>query len=437
MSNVENPQEEIPNEWLKKVGGMDQAFFTKLLSCTVQEYAALGLNETFFVTDGDKAIFNFVDKHIRQYLVIPSKETICNEKLAAVGHFDSDISEPLAFYFDKLLLRQTHKVYNSMLKECADLNKEKKYDELSRRIRSALIDASKLDRNNHKHVTSADFKSVYAKKAVKKFIQSGVLTGYSHIDQGNIALNPGDVGVVGGRPNTGKTYIAIYNACNASVKQQKKVLFYSMEMSTEQLTLRYAAIRNSYPIHEINRSEVATVQLKKMIAVMESDPKPVIFIGNEKLHTLQSISDTATVHSPDYLILDAAYLIQTESKRHLSSYEKIVETIKGVKRLGTELQIPILCTYQLNRESKKIKKENDGVIDLSAIAGADDIGQLASIAVFLDEDDGSGERLLHLAKHRDGQKCAFRINWDFEKMDFSEIFTTGEETVDESYKDKV
>jgi replicative DNA helicase len=341
----------------------------------------------------------------------------------------------MAFYFDKLLQRQKRKVFNSMLKECSDQLKDKKYDDLTTRVRSALVDASKLDRNNHKHVTSADFKSIYATKAVKKFVQSGVLTGYSHIDQGNIALNPGDVGVVGGRPNTGKTYIAIYKAFNASVKQQKKVLFYSMEMSTEQLTLRYAAIRNSYPIHEINRSEVATVQLKKMIAVMESDPKPVIFIGNEKLHTLQSISDTVSVHSPDYLILDAAYLIQTESKRHLSSYEKIVETIKGVKRLATELQIPILCTYQLNRESKKIKKENDGVIDLSAIAGADDIGQLASIAVFLDEDDGSGERLLHLAKHRDGQKCAFRINWDFEKMDFSEIFTTAEDAADDSYKE--
>jgi replicative DNA helicase len=435
MKKEESLQDEKPNEWLKKPGGIEQAFFTKLLTCTVQEYAELGLNEAFFVTTEHKSLFCFIDNHIKKYLILPNRETIYEAKLAEFGEFDLQIHEPLGFYFDKLLQRQTHKVYNSMLKECADLIKEKKHDELSKRIRIALVDASKLDRNNHKQITSADFKSVYAKKSIKKFKQLGICTGYSHVDQGNSALNPGDVGVVGGRPNTGKTYVATYIACNSSIRQNKKVVFYSMEMSTEQLTLRYAAIRNKYPITEINRSEVATIQLKKMIEVMKSDPQPVIFIGNEKLHTLQSISDIVTIHQPDFLILDAAYLIQIESKRHLSGYEKIVETIKGVKRLATELQIPVLCTYQLNRESKKIKKENEGVLDLSAIAGADDIGQLASIAIFLDEDDDSGERLLHLAKHRDGQKCSFRINWDFENMNFSEINSIEGEAVNESFKE--
>jgi replicative DNA helicase len=93
--------------------------------------------------------------------------------------------------------------------------------------------------------------------------------------------------------------------------------------------------------------------------------------------------------------------------------------------LATELDIPVVVSYQLNRDAaKKIKKQKSDEVDLEDIGYSDAIGQLSSIVLALLEEE-SVETLLArkvtVLKGRYGETGSFRVNWDFQKMDFKQI----------------
>jgi replicative DNA helicase len=86
------------------------------------------------------------------------------------------------------------------------------------------------------------------------------------------------------------------------------------------------------------------------------------------------------------------------------------------------LKIPVLATYQFNRESAKKKKGEQ--ITQDDVYGSDAIAQLSTIMLGLLENttiEQEKSRTVMILKGRGGETGAFKVNWDFQKMNFDEI----------------
>ena len=66
----------------------------------------------------------------------------------------------------------------------------------------------------------------------------GISTGYRDLDDVIAGLNKSDLVLIGARPAMGKTSFALNLARNVAVKAKKKILFFSLEMTKEQLAQR-------------------------------------------------------------------------------------------------------------------------------------------------------------------------------------------------------
>ena len=92
--------------------------------------------------------------------------------------------------------------------------------------------------------------------------------------------------------------------------------------------------------------------------------------------------------------------------------------------LASALNIPVAISYQFNRQTPKKKDESTG---LEHIAGADAIGQIASIVLGSFDDDNvetMKRKKIRIMKGRSGEQGEYFINWifdDYPFMDFSEI----------------
>jgi replicative DNA helicase len=127
---------------------------------------------------------------------------------------------------------------------------------------------------------------------------------------------------------------------------------------------------------------------------------------------------------PNIIFIDAAYLLQNHNQ-HLGRWERVTENIEFIKsQIAEALDIPVVISYQVNREGGKKK----GQPTLEDIAYTDAIGQISSCVMGLFEDDdieSMMSRKVTILKGRNGESGEFRINWNFDDgpnfMDFTEV----------------
>ncbi|MEE8536803.1 MAG: DnaB-like helicase C-terminal domain-containing protein, partial [Acidobacteriota bacterium] len=130
------------------------------------------------------------------------------------------------------------------------------------------------------------------------------------------------------------------------------------------------------------------------------------------------------------LFVDGAYLLQHSNDR-LARHERIAKNCDLLKgQVATDLNIPVTCTWQFNREGARSKqKRGSAGPGLEDIAGSDTIGTHSSLVCALLEEDEDPSTLVrrevHIKKGRQGEAGKFEILWDWENMDFSE-FKEGE-----------
>ena len=82
------------------------------------------------------------------------------------------------------------------------------------------------------------YEKLYQLSSDEKHLYAGLATGFNELDRVITGLNKSDLILIGARPAMGKTSFALNLARNVAVKGNKKVVFFSLEMSKEQLAQR-------------------------------------------------------------------------------------------------------------------------------------------------------------------------------------------------------
>ncbi len=233
----------------------------------------------------------------------------------------------------------------------------------------------------------------YVEKAYKKDSDVvGLKTGLKDFDKKIGGLHNSDLIIIAGRPSMGKTAFATNIAFNiANYIESKnsvsknKVLFFSLEMSSEQLATRILSENSNISSEKIRTGEISKNDFDNLVKSSETLSDLSLFIDDTPALTVSSIRTRSRrlkrKEGLDLIIIDYLQLINGESKNYNDNRVKEVSDItRGLKAIAKELHLPVIALSQLSR---KVEDREDKRPQLSDLRESGAIEQDADLVVFL------------------------------------------------------
>ena len=254
-----------------------------------------------------------------------------------------------------------------------------------------------LIQNNEFDSGPRDFEEImqttidYAEKAFKKSEDViGLKTGLRDFDKKIGGLHKSDLIIIAGRPSMGKTAFATNIASNISKefeknKNKKNVLFFSLEMSSEQLATRLLGELSEISSENIRTGNLSKNDFSKILSSSDELKKLNLFIDDTPALNIASIRTRARrlkrKFGLDLIILDYLQLVNGESKKmNDNRVQEISEITRGLKAIAKELDLPVIALSQLSRKVEDREEKRPQLADLRE-SGA--IEQDADLVVFL------------------------------------------------------
>lgn len=213
----------------------------------------------------------------------------------------------------------------------------------------------------------------------------GLETGLYDLDNFLQGLKNSDFMILAARPSMGKTAFALNIASHLSIKKDTPVVFFSLEMSSNQLIHRIFSSRGLIPLFNLKSGNLDDAHTQKLIKVSNKLSQSKLIINDEisNLMSLRSISRKLKRENDIKLII-IDYLQLLEGTRRENRNLEISEISRSLKILAKELDIPIIALSQLSRsvESRQIKKPM-----LSDLRESGSLEQDADIVMFLYRED--------------------------------------------------
>jgi replicative DNA helicase len=221
---------------------------------------------------------------------------------------------------------------------------------------------------------------------------AGLSTGLVDLDRMLGGLAPSDLIILAGRPSMGKTALAtnigIYNArkwFETGGNAGAKVMFYSLEMSDQQLGTRVLGEHASIPSEKIRRGSLDENDFRRLVqaaAEIRDIPFYIDQTGGLPLARLAARARRAKrKYDFNLLIVDYLQLMSgSQSRREGNRVQEVTEITTGLKALAKELNVPILALSQLSRA---VEQRADKRPQLSDLRESGSIEQDADVVMFV------------------------------------------------------
>ncbi|MYD60238.1 MAG: replicative DNA helicase [Gemmatimonadetes bacterium] len=233
-----------------------------------------------------------------------------------------------------------------------------------------------------KGVTSISSAIEEAIEIAQRGARAGVKTGYTDLDQITSGFQPSDLIILASRPSMGKTALTLCMARNAAVNRVP-VLYFSLEMSTEQLAQRLLcgeARVNSHIFRTGNLSEEDWHRLANWIGKLMEAP---LYIDDTPAISVRELRAKARRAKSEYnigLIIVDYLQLMTTSENFGSREQEIAYISRSLKALAKELDIPIVACAQLSRA---VESRTDKRPQLADLRESGSLEQDADVVMFL------------------------------------------------------
>ena len=217
----------------------------------------------------------------------------------------------------------------------------------------------------------------------------GVPTGLTDLDERLGGLHKSDLVIIAGRPSMGKTAlatnIAYYAAKNIHDRNEKSsVAFFSLEMSSEQLSTRILSEQARIPSNDIRRGKATEEQLNRYIETSRNIYDLPLYIDETPAISISALCNRARrlkrLFGLSLVVVDYIQLMRTSSKRNDGRVQEISEITQGLKALAKELGVPVLALSQLSRA---VEQRDDKLPQLSDLRESGSIEQDADVVMFV------------------------------------------------------
>ena len=217
----------------------------------------------------------------------------------------------------------------------------------------------------------------------------GVPTGLRDLDDRLGGLHQSDLIIIAGRPSMGKTSLATNIAFNAAQKLQdngKKstIAFFSLEMSSEQLSTRILAEQARIRSNDIRRGKISDEQFDKFLETSKNISELPLYIDETPAISIAAMSNRARrikrLFGLDMVIVDYIQLMKGTTFNKDGRVQEISQITQGLKAIAKELAIPVVALSQLSRQ---VEQRDDHKPQLSDLRESGSIEQDADVVMFV------------------------------------------------------
>lgn len=263
----------------------------------------------------------------------------------------------------------------------------------------------------------------------------GIPTGYPDLDKITAGFQPSDLVVLAARPAMGKTTLVTNLAYNVATISKKAVLFFSLEMSKEQLVDRMLADASGIDAWKIRTGNLNDEDFSKISEAMGTMAEAKIMIddspGLSVLEMRTKARRAARNSEIGLIVVDYLQLMEaTTRSRDGNRVQEVSEISRGLKLLARELNAPVIALSQLSRS---VESRRPQIPQLADLRESGSIEQDADMVMFIYREayyDPDTERKnmtdLIIAKHRNGPTGRVELYFNPERLRF--------ESADSSYE---
>ena len=217
----------------------------------------------------------------------------------------------------------------------------------------------------------------------------GVPTGLTDLDSKLGGLHKQDLIIIAGRPSMGKTALATNIAFHAAKNIEKKeskstVAFFSLEMSSEQLSTRILSEQSRIKSNDIRRGKVSEKEFEQFIETSKNIFELPLYIDETPAITIAAISNRSRrikrLFGLELVIVDYIQLMRSDGRKEFNRVQEISEITQGLKALAKELNVPVLALSQLSRA---VEQRDDKKPQLADLRESGSIEQDADVVMFV------------------------------------------------------
>jgi len=322
-----------------------------------------------------------------------------------------NIEHYIAIVRDKSLLRQMINSASKIISECFD--QADPADAILDQAEQALFNLSE-------HRTKAGFVSVRemeedAQKLLTKLYEdkemiTGVSTGFTDLDRMTSGFQPGDLVILAARPSMGKTALALNVAQHVALKRAQPVGIFSLEMSKQQLLMRFLCAESLVDAHKVRTGYIGKDDFRQLIDSLAAVTRSPLYIDDSSSLTIMEMRAKArrlkAEHGLSLIIVDYLQLMSGYG-RFENRVQEISGISRGLKALAKELEVPVVALSQLSRAPEQ--RQGDHRPQLSDLRESGSIEQDADVVLFIyreevykRDEENEGKADLIISKQRNG-----------------------------------
>lgn len=353
--------------------------------------------------------------HIEEYANIV-RETGIRRGLIRLGAEYNDLAFNEEDELDIILDHAEQKIFNLTQK-----NFQKGFIHISKLLEEAYERAENIDKQKDKVL--------------------GVKTGFRGLDSILGGFQDSNLIILAARPAVGKTALSLDFARHASINLNKKVGFFSLEMSNTELMDRLLAMEIGASLWELRMGKLPDSAFDRLADAMGRLSESGLYIDDTAGLSIMEMRTKARKMKMEFgldlIIVDYLQLIQGRNKENRT--QEVSEISRFLKIMAKDLGIPVIALSQLSRA---VENRGDRIPQLSDLRESGSIEQDADVVMFIHRDkieQGSQQdstTQLIIAKHRNGptgfvelffvkEQARFR---EIEQRDMGEVELPDEET---------
>ena len=213
----------------------------------------------------------------------------------------------------------------------------------------------------------------------------GLSSGFLDLDLLTQGFHKSDLIIIAGRPSTGKTALSLNIMLNIIKNIRLPVLFFSLEMSKEQIMYRMLAIETNINQIKLKNGKLYQedwIKLNKIIKILSKLPFFIDDTPNLSVQDIRLKLKTILLEQNEIglLVIDYLQLLQIKNGEFKNRTQELSQITRSLKTLAREFNIPIIALSQLSR---KIENRMDQKPILSDLRESGSIEQDADMVLML------------------------------------------------------
>ena len=294
---------------------------------------------------------------------------------------------------EKFVKRELFKISENLSDDAVDEKTEKSGEDIIQDTEKSLFDLAERGTFNQsflKFDQALDQTIEMATNAMKSGEGIvGVPTGLKDLDERLGGLHKSDLVIIAGRPSIGKAALATNIAYYAAKKildnnEKTSVAFFSLEMSSEQLSTRIISEQSRIKSNDIRQGKITEEEFNRLIETFRNIHQLPLVIDETPAITIATLSNRARrikrLFGLNLIVVDYIQLMKTGSKRYDGRVQEISEITQGLKALAKELSVPVLALSQLSRA---VEQRDGQRPQLSDLRDSGSIEQDADVVMFV------------------------------------------------------